>query len=702
MRRPTTGALGVVVLGMGRSGTSAVTGMLASAGFFVGERPDLMPATDANPMGHWENMRIYEANEQVLSRLGGSWFDPPDHADQLVAREWALPVLSAAFQAIVGQADGTPIAIKDPRIGVMTPLWHSLIAGRLHPVFVVRNPSEVALSLDRRDGMPIPFALAAWELHITALLDYLAGKVVTVAPYARLTDDPRLGLLVIKQAAAHVEPTRIACLDLAAVRTPEPEHRHNRVIGNDLDAHLTSRQLELWRWLSALPPGDQSIDVPAELRNPSIAARAGVRGETSRLRLVAQLVAETRRRAELELELASERAQSTTLKARLVDEQERAESLTSTLGDEHQRIAAVSSELVSERARADAAVAAHGRAERWLTEVQGSASWRVTAPLRAAKGTFSRLSPKGQYEIHIPISPTPSFLTRIHYLAASLRRFGGALAGAPIVVTVGADEPVDLVAACPWSRRLGVEWRWLDDSLWRRHGIYATALQRFCYDIEAPNVLLLDSDTLFVRPVDDLLRTLRRVRSIAGVVAHLSPFINCDGGQQLWANIFHAAGLGDPIFSCEHPGWQTIELDTARRHCPPYFNLGVLFAPRDIMVVLGRTIFAEMEIVERVHPTLFRCQLALTLAIVRSGVSWTPLSLRFNLPNLIEYLPRYAAELADARIIHYLRDEQFTRMEDFVSVEAVGKLLVRQDLHPINARLRDALRDLHRDVTAAV
>jgi hypothetical protein len=67
---------GVVVLGMGRSGTSAVTRTFVSAAFFAGRDEDLMEATDANPTGHWENLYIRRVNEMVLDRLGGTWFDP--------------------------------------------------------------------------------------------------------------------------------------------------------------------------------------------------------------------------------------------------------------------------------------------------------------------------------------------------------------------------------------------------------------------------------------------------------------------------------------------------------------------------------------------------------------------------------------------------------------------------------------------------
>jgi hypothetical protein len=108
----TADKLGVAVLGMSRSGTSAVTRMFAMAGFFAGRDEDLMAASDANPTGHWENLNVFRLNESILSRLGGTWFDPPEEDDQLAARAWATPELLAVFERIVEEAGNAPVAIR--------------------------------------------------------------------------------------------------------------------------------------------------------------------------------------------------------------------------------------------------------------------------------------------------------------------------------------------------------------------------------------------------------------------------------------------------------------------------------------------------------------------------------------------------------------------------------------------------------------
>jgi hypothetical protein len=53
---------------MHRSGTSAITGMLAQAGFAA--PTDQMPANIVNPKGFWESLSIARLNEDFLEKNG--------------------------------------------------------------------------------------------------------------------------------------------------------------------------------------------------------------------------------------------------------------------------------------------------------------------------------------------------------------------------------------------------------------------------------------------------------------------------------------------------------------------------------------------------------------------------------------------------------------------------------------------------------
>ncbi|HMK62337.1 MAG TPA: hypothetical protein VK386_01860, partial [Acidimicrobiales bacterium] len=113
---------GVVVLGMHRSGTSAVTRVLHLLGAAIPSRQDLLTAYD-NPDGHWESRTLVACNDQILDAFGRSWDFPPWLApgwEQSAAASAMLPDLSAAFSSVY---DGGLWVWKDPRTCLTLPLW---------------------------------------------------------------------------------------------------------------------------------------------------------------------------------------------------------------------------------------------------------------------------------------------------------------------------------------------------------------------------------------------------------------------------------------------------------------------------------------------------------------------------------------------------------------------------------------------------
>jgi hypothetical protein len=295
-------------------------------------------------------------------------------------------------------------------------------------------------------------------------------------------------------------------------------------------------------------------------------------------------------------------------------------------------------------------------------------------------------------EVHVPISPTPAFFRSVRLLAESMRRRGGSLAGARLVVTVGDAERFDVEAAQPWSRDYPIEWRWLEPELWERDTYYATALRRFVGPFEAPLVLMLDADTLFLAPIDDLLLRVEREQALAGLVTHVSPF---EGDPApAWSRLFVAAGLPAPAATEQHTGWGIMEHDPARRFCPPYFNLGMLLAPRAVMTALGASIFAELDAIDACGWTVYRCQLALTLALARHAIPSISVPPRFNFPNDSGFWDGYPAEAANVRLLHYLRTDQIHKVDDLADDARIAALPARTDLHPVNALFARAVEEL--------
>ena len=62
----------IVVLGMHRSGTSAVVKALSCLGVDLGD--DFMPSGDDNPKGFFEDKAVNQLNIEMLEVIGQRWF----------------------------------------------------------------------------------------------------------------------------------------------------------------------------------------------------------------------------------------------------------------------------------------------------------------------------------------------------------------------------------------------------------------------------------------------------------------------------------------------------------------------------------------------------------------------------------------------------------------------------------------------------
>lgn len=160
----------LLVLGMHRSGTSALSGLLAAGG--ASPPKNLLAANEFNPRGYFESGRIAWVNGARLHGSGSAWDDPllfpcpswPSAEDG----HWR----GLARDAFVQEFEDAPWPLmKDPRLSVVLPAWRPVFKDLgLQPrcVICVRNPAAVAASLVRRDGFSAEKALLLWASYMVA------------------------------------------------------------------------------------------------------------------------------------------------------------------------------------------------------------------------------------------------------------------------------------------------------------------------------------------------------------------------------------------------------------------------------------------------------------------------------------------------------------------------------------------------------
>lgn len=235
LRRPAGGP--IVVLGMHRSGTSSVAGLLARMGVWPGPEHDLMAGPD-NPKGHYESGRLHGACLRRLAAAGGDWKDLPAHAPPA-----AIDAFRRELAPLFAELDAQrPWLIKEPRLCLLA---RELLPLLRRPVFVhvVRDPQAVADSLAARDELSRPEALALWERYTREAFAASRGWPRALVDYDDLLADP-LGVarrLHDDLRALGVEG--LAAVDEAAVRewieTKPPRER----AGGDAELSAAQRAL---------------------------------------------------------------------------------------------------------------------------------------------------------------------------------------------------------------------------------------------------------------------------------------------------------------------------------------------------------------------------------------------------------------------------------------------------------------------------
>ena len=192
----------ICILGMHRSGTSAVARAVNLLGADLGPQEQLLPAKQDNPTGFWENAHIVDFHSKLLDTLGWTW----DQIHPLPARWWldAKVMPYAEWLTAIIQEDfaGKPLwMFKDPRTCLLLPLWKEVLAKlgyELICVICLRNPLDVVASLETRDGFSKTKSLALWQLHTLSALKYSSDLCRCLVSYELFVDHP---VRVVQQIA---------------------------------------------------------------------------------------------------------------------------------------------------------------------------------------------------------------------------------------------------------------------------------------------------------------------------------------------------------------------------------------------------------------------------------------------------------------------------------------------------------------------
>jgi hypothetical protein len=253
----------VAILGMHRSGTSAIARGLQALGVYLGD--DFLDAQPENPTGYWEDRRIVELNERALKALGLKW-DDVTPIDRRAFGGWRMSRLRRDALRDVRRRF-VPHALwgfKDPRTIRLLPFWRHILhdaGGEDSYLLVIRNPASVAASLYARQAMDVETAQRLWLAYIVPFLDDLAAERLVLVDYDRLMRAPRDQLERIARGLDL--PIRSAtAIDGFVNEFLDAKLQHTIFALDDVDASTGAGRLtrDAYRLLDDVAAGDRTLD----------------------------------------------------------------------------------------------------------------------------------------------------------------------------------------------------------------------------------------------------------------------------------------------------------------------------------------------------------------------------------------------------------------------------------------------------------
>jgi hypothetical protein len=383
----------LLVLGVGRSGTSALTRVLNFLGAAL--PPNTLAANSGNERGYWEPSSIYALSEEILSAHGSDWHDTRSFPKAWFASSEAAVFIERARTIVEDEYDGASlIVVKEPRICRLAPIYLAALdrAGYSSRIVIpLRHPNEVAGSLKRRDGTDELTSELIWIRHMLEMEAATRRRPRVWTTYEQLLEDWWSVQATIASALNVTWPNLPEAVAAEINAFLEPTLRHFGVCKERAPRELSPVTSSIWQTAQAGLNGDETtlregfdrvraiIDEIDRLGAPQAAKERAEkitfdklreRVETARSAFAAREAAETAVTIERQAREAAE-ARATALERQVREIQGQAAADAARAATNAQQLEA---QLAEQHQR--------------ISDLHASISWRVTGSLRSVMSVF--------------------------------------------------------------------------------------------------------------------------------------------------------------------------------------------------------------------------------------------------------------------------------------------------------------------------
>lgn len=252
----------LIILGMHRSGTSLLTGLLSQVGVRMGRRL-YAPQKGVNEKGFWEHEDIVDIHDELLLSLRSQWDDLLPLNDKWWEGDVAQPFIDRLNDLVRRDFSSADVwALKDPRMCRLLPLWFPiLVTQQVKPTFICmnRNPFEVVASLKKRDRFSKEKALVLWLSHSLSAEFYSRSLSRVFIEFDQVLKNPTEVLLTIEKESNLVFPISVkeASAKIDAFVSPDLRHHKTDAMLEPAQDELSLMAYELYRAFNEMSAGDK-------------------------------------------------------------------------------------------------------------------------------------------------------------------------------------------------------------------------------------------------------------------------------------------------------------------------------------------------------------------------------------------------------------------------------------------------------------
>lgn len=412
----------LLILGMHRSGTSALSGVLQRLGLPVPRTP--LPADHGNPTGYAESAALAAFHDRLLQAVGSRWDAWVGLEPGWVHSPNAIHFVDECRSLLTQEFGDAPLfVVKDPRVCRLVPFWLRVLqAESITPAAIIpiRSPFEVARSLEIRNRLSGEHSLLMWLRHVLDAEAETRNTVRTFVAYRDLLSDWKA---VISRMSAELEVTwpsqsRTAEREVAAFLTPDLYHHRVEVAPDGLAFPLSEWLTRTYEAFGALLRSENGaagayatlddvkheFDRAASLFGPMIEAgrshaadledqQIELRQYVSAIETARESLSERVSHLESERDALARHAANLEERAALLEQQvigltQRASDLTQQASNLEQHVNTLSDQVANLEQRNAQMAHELASAKHHVEALLQSASWRITGPLRAVARIF--------------------------------------------------------------------------------------------------------------------------------------------------------------------------------------------------------------------------------------------------------------------------------------------------------------------------